>query len=54
MGSTSQTVFGEDVAAWDTPPIADDANDALGIRVVGSSGAMIRRVATVRTVEVTD
>ena len=54
VGSTSQTVFGEDVPAWDTGPIADDVNDALGIRVVGSAGVTIRWVATVRTVEVTN
>jgi hypothetical protein len=45
-------ILNEDVAAWGVQLIADDANDALVVRVTGSIAAPVRWVATVRTTEV--
>lgn len=42
----------EQAAAWNATVEADDANDALVVRVFGESGQSIRWVATVRTAEV--
>jgi hypothetical protein len=42
----------EDVPAWNATVEADDASDALVVRVFGASGQSIRWVATVRTAEV--
>ena len=44
-------VINEDDANWDAQAVADDANDALLIQVMGN-GETIRWVATVRTAEV--
>ena len=46
------TVLGENVAGWDVQVVANDASDALVIKVQGSSGTTVRWVASVRTVEV--
>ena len=45
-------ILNEDVAAWGVQMIADNANDALVVRVTGSIAAPVRWVATVRTTEV--
>ena len=45
------SLFHEDVALWNAQVIADNANDALVVRVTGSVAAPIRRGATVRTTE---
>jgi hypothetical protein len=42
----------EDVAGWNVGLLADNANDALVVRVTGSAAAPVRWVATVRTTEV--
>jgi len=52
IGTPQKTVLGEDVAGWDVSVIADNANDALVIRVTGAAATTIRWVATARTVEV--
>ena len=46
------TTLGEDVGAWDVAVAADDANDALEVKVTGAAATTIRWVASVRTVEV--
>lgn len=52
VGTPVTTVLGENVAGWDVQVEANDAFDALMIKVQGSSGTTIRWVASVRTVEV--
>ena len=52
IGTPQKTVLGEDVASWDVNVIADNANDALVIRVTGAAATTVRWVATARTVEV--
>jgi hypothetical protein len=52
IGTPQKTVLGEDVASWDANIIADNANNALVIRVSGAAATTIRWVATARTVEV--
>jgi len=52
IGTPQKTVLGEDVASWDANVIADNANNALVIRVIGAAATTIRWVATARTVEV--
>jgi hypothetical protein len=51
VGTPTLTVLGEDVAAWDVSVQADNTNDALAVRVTGSSGTQVRWVAAVRTSE---
>ncbi len=53
VGTPNLLVLGEDVAAWDATAAADNANDALVVRVTGAAATTIRWIATVRTVEVT-
>jgi hypothetical protein len=53
VGAVIQTVLAEDNAAWDATVVADDANDALVVKVAGTAATTIRWVASVRTVEVT-
>lgn len=45
------TVLAEDIPAWGVVVVADNANDALVIRVTGSA-TTVRWVATIRTAEV--
>jgi hypothetical protein len=52
VGAPTVTTLGEDVAAWNVTVLADDANDALVVQVIGAAGSTIRWVATVRTAEV--
>lgn len=52
VGTPAVTALGEDVGAWNVSVLANDANDALVIRVAGSTGATVRWVANVRTAEV--
>ena len=52
IGTPTVTTLGEQVAGWDVAAEADDANDALVIKVMGASGATVRWVANVRTAEV--
>jgi hypothetical protein len=53
VGSLTSTTPWEDVSAWDATVVADDANDALEVKVTGAASTNIRWVASVRTVEVT-
>jgi len=46
-------VLAEENTAWDATVVADDANDALVVKVTGAAGAAILWAASVRTVEVT-
>jgi hypothetical protein len=52
VGSPAFTRLGNDNASWDASVAADDANDALIVRVQGVSATSIRWVANVKTVEV--
>jgi len=52
VGGLNVAFANEDVAAWDATVAADNANDALVIRVTGAAATTIRWVATVRTAEV--
>jgi hypothetical protein len=52
VGSLNTTVLAQDVGSWGATVIADDANDALTIKVTGAASTTIRWVASVRTVEV--
>jgi hypothetical protein len=52
VGVPTVTALGEQVAAWNADVEADNANDALAIKVTGAAATTIRWVATVRTVEV--
>jgi hypothetical protein len=52
VGTPVKTVLGENVAGWDVQVEANDAVDALVVKVQGSNGTTIRWVASVRTVEV--
>jgi hypothetical protein len=52
VGTPIKTVLGENVAGWDVQVEADDALDALVVKVQGSNASTIRWVAAVRTVEV--
>jgi hypothetical protein len=49
----SYETLAEDVAGWDVVVQADDANDALVVKVTGALSTNIRWVATVQTTEVT-
>ena len=51
-GSITKTVLGESVASWDATIEADNTNDALVIKVTGTSSNNIRWVATTHTSEV--
>ena len=51
IGTPTSEVLGEDVASWDCWIEADDAYDALRIRVTGSLGRVVRWVAQVHIVE---
>ncbi len=53
VGSPTFTLLAEDVASWDASAVADNANDALVVKVTGAAATSIRWVATVRTSEVT-
>jgi|TARA_B100001093_G_scaffold197398_1_gene189768 hypothetical protein len=52
VGSITKTVLGESVASWDATIEADNTNDALVIKVTGTSSNNIRWVATTHTSEV--
>lgn len=52
VGSIIKTDLGESVSSWDATIEADDTNDALVIKVTGTSGNNIRWVATTTTSEV--
>jgi hypothetical protein len=54
MVGAGGTILGETPGAipWDAVAAADDANDALVIRVTGAAAAAIQWVGLVRTVEV--
>ncbi len=52
VGTPVTTVLGENVAGWNVQVEADDALDALLVKVQGSNASTIRWVASVRTVEV--
>lgn len=52
VGSLTKTVLAEDVNSWDATAVADDANDALEVKVTGAAVTNIRWAATIRTVEV--
>lgn len=52
VGTPNVSALGEDVAAWNVAVLADNANEALIIRVTGSANTQIRWVASVRTAEV--
>jgi hypothetical protein len=52
VGTQPLTVLGEDAPVWNVTVVADNANDALEIKVTGAAGTNIRWVASVRTVEV--
>ncbi len=51
VGAVAAITQGEDIPAWNAQVFADNVNDSLGIRVMGTSGNAVRWVATVRTVE---
>ena len=53
VGTVIQTLLAEENTAWDATVVADDANDALVVKVTGAAGAAILWAASVRTVEVT-
>lgn len=53
MGGITKTALAEDTAAWDVDVLADDANDALVIKVTGEAAKTINWVARVTTAEVT-
>jgi hypothetical protein len=52
VGSVLKTTVGEDVGNWDANMVADDANNALVINVVGATNSPVRWVSYVRTAEV--
>ena len=52
VGSITKTVLGESVASWDATIEANNTNDALVIKVTGTSSNNIRWVATTHTSEV--
>lgn len=51
VAAVNKTILAEDVPAWDASVVADNANDALIIKVAGDTST-VRWVATVRTTEV--
>ena len=53
VGSPLLTTLAEDMPEWDATLEADNAKEALVVRVTGAAATTIRWVATVRTVEVT-
>jgi hypothetical protein len=54
VGILTPLVLAEDDAAWDATVVADNATDALSVRVTGVASTTIRWVAVVRTAEVTE
>lgn len=52
IGSPAVVALGEDVAGWNVLVQADNASDALVLKVSGSAGASVRWVARVQTAEV--
>jgi len=52
-GPLTPVMTKEDVTSWDAEVIADNANDALVVRVKGAPGNTVRWVAVVRTAELT-
>jgi hypothetical protein len=54
IGAPIVTVLGEDDMLWDATVVADNANDALAIKVTGVASTLVRWVAVVRTAEVAE
>ena len=54
QGAINKTVIGESDSAWDISVTADTTNGALKITVTGETGKIIRWLAMVETVEVTN
>jgi hypothetical protein len=51
IGTPVITELGESISSWSVVAQADDVNDALAIKVTGSTGKNVRWVATVHTSE---
>jgi len=54
QGAVGVSVFGRSDAAWRAAAVADTVNGALKIMVTGSTGKIVRWLANVETVEVTN
>jgi hypothetical protein len=54
QGSVNKTVLAESNPSWDINISADAANGSLRVRVTGEAGKIIRWVALVETVEITN
>ena len=52
VGTPIVTTLAENVSGWDVQVSADNALDALVVKVQGSAGTTVRWVASVRTIEV--
>lgn len=52
VGTPTLTILAEDSPAWDVAIVADDTNDALGIKVTGVAGQTIRWSGSVRLIKI--